>query len=102
MAEGIWNMRNDAPTRCVDADRFGWHVGRMGLALPSRLARGIVTAKEAAAYAAVAGYLRQFTSDAGAAARDFLAALDAMLFSGGQRWAADWHNLVVNAGLDHL
>lgn len=89
LAEGHWQMECQRPMQISDPAKFAHHCSRDGLLLPRRFDRLLVSAKELAAYTAVAS-------------RDFLDDLDAMLFGGGRRWLESWQNLVVNEGLNHL
>jgi hypothetical protein len=89
IAEGHWQMECQKPVQIIDPAKFSHYCERDGLILPRRFNRLLVSAKELAAYTAVAS--REFVDD-----------LDAMLFGGGRRWLEAWQNLVVNEGLNHL
>lgn len=102
LTEGHWQMECQQPLFVGDPEKLNWHAERLGLAKPKRIERGLITAKELDAMQTVAAWLLQFAADRAAAARSFLADLDGLLFGGGQRWLAEWQNLIVNEGLDHL
>lgn len=89
LAEGHWQMECQRPLQIVDAEKFAHRCRHEGLRLPRRFDRLLVSAKELAAYTAIASH-------------DFVRDLDALLFGGGRRWLDAWQNLVVNEGLNHL